>query len=221
MLLPWTLIFAFLAHHSVLAATPAKRSYNTHNYYVLEHNPHTAPGASLVDVARELGVEIVEQAGELRDHWLVRTEKPITEIAARGEPTDRVLETFHSLRARAVSTALKRSADAEKARRVVSSVKYLARQTLRQRVKRAPPPVRPPPDSSARAVALRLGIKDPMFDQQWHLVNDEFPEHMMNATPVWDLGVTGKGVISALVDDGLDYTSEDLKDNFVSFDLKH
>jgi hypothetical protein len=54
-----------------------------------------------------------------------------------------------------------------------------------------------------------------LFPQQWHLVNDEFPEHMMNATPVWEMGFTGKGIISSLVDDGLDYTSEDLVDNFV------
>jgi kexin len=38
---------------------------------------------------------------------------------------------------------------------------------------------------------------------------------MMNVTPVWDMGFTGKGIISSLVDDGLDYTSVDLKDNFV------
>ncbi|OBZ65694.1 Protease KEX1 [Grifola frondosa] len=37
---------------------------------------------------------------------------------------------------------------------------------------------------------------------------------MMNVTPVWDMGITGKGVITALVDDGLDYTSDDLAANF-------
>jgi subtilisin family serine protease len=39
---------------------------------------------------------------------------------------------------------------------------------------------------------------------------------MMNVTGLWKEGVTGKGVISALVDDGLDYESDDLKPNFVS-----
>jgi len=38
---------------------------------------------------------------------------------------------------------------------------------------------------------------------------------MMNATPVWEMGLTGKGVITALVDDGLDYKSDDLAANFV------
>jgi subtilisin family serine protease len=39
---------------------------------------------------------------------------------------------------------------------------------------------------------------------------------MMNVTGLWDMGITGNGVITALVDDGLDYESEDLADNFVS-----
>jgi hypothetical protein len=39
---------------------------------------------------------------------------------------------------------------------------------------------------------------------------------MMNVTGLWKEGVTGKGVISALLDDGLDYESDDLKANFVS-----
>jgi kexin len=39
---------------------------------------------------------------------------------------------------------------------------------------------------------------------------------MMNVTRLWDMDITGTGVITALVDDGLDYESEDLADNFVS-----
>jgi kexin len=55
-----------------------------------------------------------------------------------------------------------------------------------------------------------------LFIQQWHLINEEYPEHMMNVTRLWEMGITGTGVITALVDDGLDYESEDLADNFVS-----
>jgi hypothetical protein len=54
-----------------------------------------------------------------------------------------------------------------------------------------------------------------MFTDQWHLVNDEYPEHMMNVIPVWDMGITGHGVISGLIDDGLDYEHRDLAPNFV------
>lgn len=206
---------------TTFAATPARRSYDTHHYYVIEHIPHISL-ASLDDVLQTLGVELVERAGELANHWLVRTPKQLHDLSAREESRDRVVETFRSLQARADSTLSRRSDVAEHARRIVSSVKYLSRQELRQRVKRAPPPKRPgDAESLSRAVASRLGIQDPMFDQQWHLVNNDFPEHMMNATPVWEMGFTGKGIISSLVDDGLDYTSEDLAANFVRFYIFH
>ncbi|KAJ8454944.1 hypothetical protein ONZ45_g19110 [Pleurotus djamor] len=223
MILSWPLFLAFLAHRqidSVSAATPAKRFYDSHNYYVIEHIPRTA-GASLDDVARSLGVELVERAGELQDTWLVRTPKSRRELASRDIISDRVLDTFETLKSRAESHLVARSdQDSHHARRIVSSVKYLARQDLRKRVKRAPPPIRPPDDSTSnsRAVAQRYSIKDPLFTAQWHLVNDEFPVHMMNVTGVWDMGYTGKGVISALVDDGLDYRNKDLTDNFDAVD---
>jgi kexin len=214
MRLPYTLVVTLLAQ-SAFGWTPAKRSYDTHDYYVLEHDPSS--GASLVDVALALGVEVVEQAGALRNHWLVRT--TINSILPREENTDIVLRNFEDLRSRAASHLSSRSEDALHVRSVVSSVKYLsARQELYQRVKRAPPPIRPPTTQpSIYDVAQKFGIVDPLFPKQWHLVNEKYPQHMMNVTPLWELGFTGKGVISSVIDDGLDYTSEDLAANFVCF----
>lgn len=205
-LLPFTLA---LVIQSVLAATPAKRFYNTHDYYVLEHDP--LAGASLAEVAGALGVEVIEQAGELANHWLVRVAKGLEK--RDGDPVVRSLEDF---RLESRSPHSSRSEQGLRRRRAASSVKNVFPQTLRQRVKRAPPPVRPPKIESSEDVALRLGLHDPEFDRQWHLVNDEYPEHMMNVTALWEEGITGKGVITAFVDDGLDYTSEDLAANFVS-----
>ncbi|KAI0748474.1 peptidase S8/S53 domain-containing protein [Daedaleopsis nitida] len=208
-LLPLTLV---LAIQSALALRPAKRHYNTHDYYVLEHDP--LAGASLAESARVLGVEVVEQAGELANLWLVRVAKSLQKRYA-----DDVLESLKSLREEARSQHSPRSEEYLQRRRVAASVRNVLPQTLRQRVKRAPPPVRPPPEKieSSTDAALRLGIHDPEFKKQWHLVNDDFPEHMMNVTPLWDLGITGKGVITALVDDGLDYTSDDLAANFYAY----
>ncbi|KAI8146504.1 peptidase S8/S53 domain-containing protein [Fennellomyces sp. T-0311] len=59
-----------------------------------------------------------------------------------------------------------------------------------------------------------LAIQDPGFDQQWHLVNQEQRGHDVNVTGVWSQGVTGQNVVVAILDDGLDMQSEDLKDNF-------
>ena len=198
----------------VAAAIPARRSYDTHSYYVLHHDPTTPTGASLVDVAQALDVELVEQAGELSDYWVVRRLKSPAGLTARGE-SDPVLSRFEALKREAKSPIGTRSQDTHLARRVVSSVDYLSLQTLRQRVKRAPPSVTPATEATAVGVAARFNIKDPLFPKQWHLVNDEFPQHMMNVTGIWAEGFTGKGIISSLVDDGLDYTSEDLSANFV------
>ncbi|KAJ2314358.1 pheromone processing endoprotease [Coemansia sp. RSA 2611] len=57
-------------------------------------------------------------------------------------------------------------------------------------------------------------IVDPMYAKQWHLVNTQEVGHDINVTGVWHAGVTGAGVTVALIDDGLDYSSDDLLANF-------
>ena len=126
---------------------------------------------------------------------------------------------WDNIRARASSLRSSRSGDVFLSRRVSSAVKYLSRQTLRQRVKRAPPPITPGTQfdaPTAQQVAEKQGIVDPEFTRQWHLVNDDFPQFSMNVSSLWEKGITGKGVITTLVDDGLDYNSDDLAANFVS-----
>lgn len=63
-------------------------------------------------------------------------------------------------------------------------------------------------------ISEKLDINDPIFIEQWHLINSAFPGHDVNVTGLWLEGITGEGIVSAIVDDGLDYESEDLKDNF-------
>ncbi|KAI0672841.1 peptidase S8/S53 domain-containing protein [Trametes maxima] len=209
MRLPLSLI---LAIQSALALAPTKRHYDTHDYYVLEYDP--LAGASLAECAGTLGVEVVEQAGEFADHWLVRIPKGL-----QKRDSDPILRSLEDLRRDAEASHVSaRSEETLRKRRVASSVRNVFPQSLRQRVKRAPPPISPPKNvESSASVAQRLDIHDPEFARQWHLVNDEFPEHMMNVSAVWDMGITGKGVITALVDDGLDYTSDDLAANFYAY----
>lgn len=197
---------------------PVKRHYDSHNYYVLDHDPSL--GISIQECAATLGVELVEPAGELADHWLVRAQKHDTSLEGFQDP---VLTTLGHLKRSDVGSISERT-DEHRRASIASAIRRVHPQTLRQRAKRYVVPNRqaPPPDnvpnspSSVRAVAERLGIEDPLFPDQWHLVNDDFPEHMMNVTAVWEMGITGEGVISALVDDGLQYDSDDLVDNFVS-----
>lgn len=100
----------------------------------------------------------------------------------------------------------------------LKSVRSLTHQVPRQRIKkRAPPPIPPPAEGSKiEALGMRLGIKDPTFKDQWHLLNDLFPQNDLNVSAVWEAGIIGTGVISAIVDDGLDLHSDDLAANFVS-----
>lgn len=192
--LRWTVaaVVPFLASATV---RPAKRFYDTHDYYVLEHDPHSQ--TSLTALTSAINVELIEQAGELQDHWLVRVPK------SPEHSEYRVLRRSEPHR---------------------SSMKSLHRQVVHHLVKRAPPPPWVKhgltPQSPPQDVAEAFDIVDPLFAEQWHLVNQEYPEHMMNVTPVWEMGYTGKGVLSSLIDDGLDYTSDDIKDNFVSLTFK-
>lgn len=208
MVFRWALISTLCL---LAVALPRLRTYDTHNYYVLRHDPSIT---SLADIFQALDVELVEQAGELRNHWIVKRRKSESHLVTR-DSSDPVLSRFEALKAKAAAPLGSRSENVGLARRVVASVDYLSLQTLRQRIKRAPPPLLPSPERHSKAIADHFGIQDPLFPSQWHIINDQYPEHMMNVTGVWDMGFTGKGVISSFIDDGLDYTSEDLATNFV------
>lgn len=79
-------------------------------------------------------------------------------------------------------------------------------------VKRAPPI-----DSSMleiKDVEEQLSISDPFFERQWHLFNPSFSGNDINLKKSWYGNITGKGVVVAIVDDGLDMDNEDIKSNF-------
>lgn len=211
----WSLLALIPFFATEVTSTPSKRTYDTHNYYALEYFPGQSFSASLDEVTTTLGVEVVEQVGAFRDTWLVRAEKPRELLGKREESVDLVLSNFERLQVQARSHITSRSEETLLAKRVVSSVTFLERQILYELVKRAPPPLAPPHTATAQEVAERLHLQDPLFKEQWHLVNDEHPENMMNTTPVWDMGFSGKGVLVSFIDDGLDDQAEDLKDAFV------
>ncbi len=63
-------------------------------------------------------------------------------------------------------------------------------------------------------IAKSLDIQDPIFKDQWHLYNPIQLGHDVNVTGVWKQGITGKNSTVAIIDDGLDMYSDDLKDNY-------
>ncbi|KEP46738.1 putative Kex2-endoproteinase of late compartment protein [Rhizoctonia solani 123E] len=162
--------FVALALGLAVSATPQKRTYSTHTYYVLHHDPLAPEDVS--SIATSLGAELVEQVGELENHWLLRAPKH----------NDRVMHKRGML--------------------------SLERQVLKRRVKRADN------FSSFEQVSEAMQIHDPSFNQQWHLLNTISRGNDLNVSGVWHEGITGKGVTACIVDDGLDYDSEDLAPNF-------
>ncbi len=61
-----------------------------------------------------------------------------------------------------------------------------------------------------------LTFNDPKYIDQWHLHNTRERGHDINATGIWRHNITGRGVVVAVVDDGLEYTNADLLRNYVS-----
>ncbi|CAG8952883.1 hypothetical protein HYFRA_00007597 [Hymenoscyphus fraxineus] len=185
------------------------RDYEANDYYVLELDSNTPPS----QVAASLGLTHEGQLGELADHHIFSTHKHDEDI---------------------VHTALKerrRRKRSEGGSHPLDNVRFAQKQKLKARMeKRGILPPRPagyeaiverkapPPVDEALAyqaeVAKKLGIRDPIFDEQWHLFNPVQVGHDVNVTDVWLQGITGKNATVAIVDDGLDMYSDDLKDNY-------
>lgn len=67
---------------------------------------------------------------------------------------------------------------------------------------------------------------DPLYEDQWHLQNTGQGNGVVgadvNVVPVWEQGITGSGIVAAVVDNGVEIGHEDLVDNVVpglSFDF--
>ncbi|OAD61081.1 Neuroendocrine convertase 1 [Eufriesea mexicana] len=72
----------------------------------------------------------------------------------------------------------------------------------------------------------RLMFNDELWDQEWYLQdtrsNKALPKLDLNVLPLYRLGVTGRGVRIAVLDDGLEYTHDDLRNNYdpnISYDV--
>ena len=192
------------------ASTLPPRNYEANDYYVLHLDSATPPS----QIAIKLGLTHEGQLGELQDHHIFSCHKQEDDV---------------------VHTALK-----ERRRRkrsigdsdILDGVRFAQKQKLKARLeKRGPIP--PPPEGYTSPVEVRqaeapvasalarqsfvadaLGISDPIFNEQWHLYNPVQVGHDVNVTDVWLQGITGFNATVAIVDDGLDMYSNDLKDNY-------
>ena len=53
------------------------------------------------------------------------------------------------------------------------------------------------------SLARDLKFSDPQYPKQWHLKNQRYIGNDCNGTSVWEYNITGKGVVVAVVDDGI------------------
>ncbi|ODA79192.1 hypothetical protein RJ55_04784 [Drechmeria coniospora] len=188
--------------HAVLVP----RDYANNDYYVI----HIEKRASVAPIADHLNMVYERQLGDLPHHYVFRAPKSEHDIVQRE-----LLERRRRKRDRPVDLHL-------------DAILLSARQEPRMRLKKhvvAPrheEPLRPrargPPAPAALAEQLSvmkaLDIADPIFKEQWHLFNTIELGHDVNVTGLWLEGVTGKGATVAIVDDGVDMYSDDLKENY-------
>uniref|UniRef100_A0A8C4QRJ3 Proprotein convertase subtilisin/kexin type 7 n=1 Tax=Eptatretus burgeri TaxID=7764 RepID=A0A8C4QRJ3_EPTBU len=59
-----------------------------------------------------------------------------------------------------------------------------------------------------------LTFNDPKYSKQWHLHNMRTPGMDLNLQDVWAQGVTGRGVVLAVIDDGLQHSLAEIQDNY-------
>ena len=203
LLLRWTALLFSVAASSALANP---RDFKSHDYFAL----HLDTMASPQEIARSIGARLEGPIGQLPDHYTFSTPK---------ERSIQVEADLCDLRRRRRKRGIEHG----------SGVLWYEKQRLRPRlVKRIPPPPPPrqgPPPAGAPQpdpvavealdnVATTLKIKDPIFKEQWHILNTFQLGHDLNVTGVWLQGITGNGSITSVIDDGLDMYSDDLKDNY-------
>lgn len=201
------------------------RDHDGYDYFALHLHPSFTPEKA----SQLLGARHEGQIGELADHHTFSVPK------GRGPDLDLVLRDTRNLRRKrglGPGPPLDGRNEVGMLDGVLWSDKLVPRQRLQKRIPPPPPPgwendvqkgPRSPkdnkqPDKATMArlkdVASTLSIEDPIFNDQWHILNTYEPGNDLNVTGLWLEGITGNGTISAIVDDGLDMYSNDLTDNY-------
>ncbi|KAL5116921.1 pheromone processing endoprotease [Pleosporales sp. CAS-2024a] len=198
----WSLLCA--ARLAAAAQHLPPRNYSTHDYYAV----HLAPSASPLDVAAHLGLTYEGPLSALAEHHVFKAPKHANDI---------IDDARQDLKRR------RRKREVGSERHPLDSIRFTQKQKIKPRhwkrsvVPALPDRARVPVTDAIKAqreVASQLDIHDPIFEEQWHIFNVKTPGNDVNVTGVWMQGITGKGVTACVVDDGLDYDSADLKDNF-------
>uniref|UniRef100_A0AAQ5Y960 Neuroendocrine convertase 1 n=1 Tax=Amphiprion ocellaris TaxID=80972 RepID=A0AAQ5Y960_AMPOC len=137
-------------------------------------------------IARELDYELVRQIGALEDHFLFKH---------RNHPSRMKRSASHITR--------QLSED--------DRVLWAEQQYEKRRNKRASL-------RECRDCPVDKLFDDPMWNQQWYLqdtrTSSSLPKLDLHVIPVWQKGITGKGVVITVLDDGLEWNHTDIYSNY-------
>jgi hypothetical protein len=145
------------------------------------------------------GYELLGQIGELEGHYLYAVDRRIHRqspprqawwwwrwrLTKRNSPNDHDIITLHK---RALES---RGAD---------DIHWISHQQPRQRKRKRVPAESLP--LTFDQLTDRLGMHDPELNAQWHLYNRAVPGADINITGVWAMNITGRGIVTAVIDDG-------------------
>ena len=206
-------LFSYLVWHALacisFAANTKPRNYETHDYFTLHLESYVSPE----QVASLLSLQFEGKVGELPDHYLFSAPR------GSGNGAEDILQ---ELKLRRRKRDLTGSA--------LDAVLWSQKSKLKPRMEKRG--IIPPRHAHIKApeyyrnagsemaiaqrqeIARQLEIRDPIFEEQWHLFNAVQLGHDVNVTGVWIQGITGHNATVVVVDDGLDMYSNDLKDNY-------
>nr|XP_057901867.1 neuroendocrine convertase 1 [Doryrhamphus excisus] len=138
------------------------------------------------EIARELDYQLVRQIGALKDHFLFRHRKHPRRMKRGAEHITRQLSDD-------------------------DRVLWAEQQYEKRRSKRASL-------RECRDCPVDKLFDDPMWNQQWYLqdtrTSSSLPKLDLHVIPVWQKGITGKGVVITVLDDGLEWNHTDIYSNY-------
>ncbi|KAM6946728.1 neuroendocrine convertase 1 isoform 2-T2 [Lycodopsis pacificus] len=142
--------------------------------------------AAAEGIAKELDYKLVRQIGALEDHFLFKH---------RNHP---------SRMKRSASHITRRLSEDDR-------VLWAEQQYEKRRNKRASL-------GECRDCPVDKLFDDPMWNQQWYLqdtrTSSSLPKLDLHVIPVWQKGITGKGVVITVLDDGLEWNHTDIYSNY-------
>lgn len=180
------------------------RNYSSHDYYAI----HLSPSSSPTDLAAHLGITYEGPLDSLDHHHVFKAPKHENDIVVDAQQE---LKRRRRKREAGYETHVLDNVHFNQKQKI--NPRHWKRSIIPKRQDRAGPPITDA-IKAQREAANTLKIHDPIFEEQWHIFNVKTPGNDINVTDVWIQGYTGKGVTACVVDDGLDYDSQDLKDNF-------